>query len=53
MIEENGTLLVRLGHQILDGTPATELDPEEAIPFAQVGVTYLDNCRVAPKTVVA
>ena len=44
------TELVRLGHLILDGTPADEDDPEKAIPFAQVDVTVTDNCRVAPKT---
>ena len=43
--------LVRLGHLILDGTPAEEDDPSEAIPFAQTNVTVTDNCRVAPKTV--
>ena len=48
-----GTELVRLGHLILDGTPAAEDDPDEKIPFAQVDVTVTDNCRVAPKTVVA
>lgn len=47
---ETGTELVRLGHLILDGTPAADDDPDEAIPFAKVGVTVTDNCRVAPKT---
>ncbi len=46
-----GIELVRLGHLILDGTPAEDVDPSELIPYAQVEVTTTDYCRVAPKSV--
>ena len=51
MAEDTGTVLVRLGHLNLDGTPAGDVDPSELIPYAQVGVTTTDYCRVAPKSV--
>lgn len=53
MAETTGIELVRLGHLILDGTPAEDVDPSEQVPFGQVDVTVCDNCRVAPKTMAA
>ncbi|MGN1369753.1 MAG: hypothetical protein ACI4WX_12860 [Aristaeellaceae bacterium] len=53
MAEETGKDLVRLGHLILDGTPAEDVDPAELIPYGQVDVTVCDNCRVCKKAVVA
>lgn len=53
MAEDTGIELVHLGHLILDGTPAEDVDPSEQIPWAQVGVTVCDNCRIAPKAVAA
>lgn len=50
---DTGTELVRLGHLILDGTPAEDVDPSELIPYGQVGVTVTDNCRVAPKNLAS
>lgn len=50
---ESGTELVRLGHLILDGTPAEDIDPADLIPYGQCDVSTTDNCRVAPKAVVA
>lgn len=53
MAETTGVELVRLGHLILDGTPAEEEDPSELIPMGQVDVTVCDNCRVALKPAAA
>lgn len=38
---------VRMGHLILDGTPAEEEDPRKVITYAQCDVSYTDYCIVA------
>ena len=45
--------LVKLGHEDMSGTPGANPDPYADYIFAQVDVTTVDNCHVAPKTMAA
>lgn len=45
--DNNENMLVRLGHLILDGTPAEDVDPRTVVTAAQVDVSLVGVCRVA------